>query len=171
MRLFINIGKEVYVFNIDKFSSFINNFKKQRKDFLMKKNFILLILFAFMMAIVLPSKVFATDYIVNTGEEINFVLTEEGQCIVYYYPEEQGTRTFTSWHSTAIAWDKVAAVTFYYRDIAVPNDPWHSWDNKAVGYLWPKTTQSLYSGSSTIQYKFVFQEWTTPIMGIHVVIQ
>ena len=98
-------------------------------------------------------------------------ITAEGPCTVYYSPNEQGTRTFTSWHSSVIAFDKVAAMSFYYRDASVPNDSWHQWANSSVNYLWPKATQSLYSGSNTIQYKFVFQEWTTPAMSIHVEIQ
>lgn len=137
----------------------------------MKKNVILFVFFLFALTFVLPLKMVAENYVINTGEEVDFVLTEEGPCTVYYYPNEQGTRTFTSWHSTIIAWDKVAAVSFYYRDSSIPNDPWHSWTNKGVGYLWPKATQSLYSGSNTIEYMFVFQEWTTPVMGIHVAIQ
>jgi hypothetical protein len=116
-------------------------------------------------------KVYAADYVVSTGGEINFTLTTEESCNVYYYPNEQGTRTFTAWHETVIAWDKVAGLSFYYRDTSVPNDPWHLWDNKSVGFLWPKATQSLYSGSSTIEYKFVFKEWTTPLMNIHVKIE
>jgi len=43
--------------------------------------------------------------------------------------------------------------------------------NAAVGFMWPKTEQSLYSGSATIEYKFVFQQWTTPVMFLHVEIE
>jgi len=111
------------------------------------------------------------EYTVQTGETIVVMLPQDDTAIVYYSPHEQGTRWFTSWHESALYWDKVAAMTFYWRDSSVPNDPWHSWRNAAVGFLWPKVEQSLYSGSNTIEYKFVFKQWTAVVLGIRVSIQ
>ena len=128
-------------------------------------------MFSVMTLSLISTNAIAANYTVTTGEEIDFMLYNSDMSTVYYAPQEQGTTDFTSWHSTLAAFDKVAAMSFYYRDTSIPNDPWHWWRNAAVGYLWPKVAQSLYSGSDTIEYKFTFQQWTTPLMVIHVEIE
>lgn len=134
------------------------------------KVFMLMTFLAIAMSAVSTNAI-ATDYWVSTGEEIGFGLSNGELVNVYYSPQEQGTREFTSWHSTIAAWNKVAGMSFYYRDTSIPNDPWHWWRNAAVGYIWPKVEQSLYSGSTTIEYKFSFRQVTTPVMFVHVEIE
>ncbi|NOY35592.1 MAG: hypothetical protein GXP44_01575 [bacterium] len=112
-----------------------------------------------------------SEYTIQTDETLVIMLYKNDTAIVYYSPCEQGTRWFTSWHESALYWNKVAAMTFYWRDSSIPDDPWHSWRDASVGFLWPKVEQSLYSATHNIEYKFVFKQWTAVTLGIRVSIE
>ncbi len=101
------------------------------------------------------------DYYIGTGDTIGFMLPEWDTATVYYSPNEQGTREFTTWHESLYYWDKSAYMNFYWRDASIPGDPWHLWRYAGVFYMW-KTEQSLYSGSSSIEYKFFFKNYDAP---------
>jgi hypothetical protein len=121
-----------------------------------------LIFFAAMFA---STSAHAADHVIGMGEN-SLVIWDGDTANVYFFPKAAGTVELTAWHSTYLYWDKVAAMSFYWRDNSVPNDPWHQWRNAAVGFLWPEVEQSLYSGSSTIQYKFVLQPLEADFLGV-----
>lgn len=100
---------------------------------------------------------YTTTRYISTGQEMEFLLhgTDGETAIVYYYPNEAGTRKFEAWHTTPIYWDKCAGMTFSWTND--DGQTWHKWRNAAVGFYWPKTKQDLYSGSSNIGYKFEFK--------------
>lgn len=100
---------------------------------------------------------YTTTRYINTGQELSFILDGVGgeTEIVYYFPNEVGTRKFEAWHATPYYWDKVAGMTFSWTDNN--GQTWHEWRNAAVGFYWPKVKQDLYSGSSNIGYKFEFK--------------
>ena len=103
----------------------------------------------------------AADYTttrhISTGQEIEFFLhgTDGETVVVYYYPNEAGTRKFEAWHTTPIYWNKCASVTFFWTNNG--GQTWHKWRKAAVGFYWPKVKQDVYSGSSNIGYKFEFK--------------
>ncbi len=101
-----------------------------------------------------------------TGQETGFCLYPDEIAEIHYFPNEQGNKMFTTWHTNLWMYDQAAAMTFYWKDMANPNDQWHEWRDASVGCYWPKTTQNLYSGSSTIGYKFAFQQWTSQMLPI-----
>ena len=99
---------------------------------------------------------YATTYHISTGQEMGFILNGDGEtAVVYYYPNEAGTRKFEAWHATPYYWDKVAGMTFSWTDNG--GQTWHEWRDAIVGLYWPKVKQDLYSGSSNIGYKFEFK--------------
>lgn len=99
---------------------------------------------------------YATTRYISTGQEISFLLYGDGEtAIVYYYPNEAGTRKFEAWNTTPYYWDKCAGMTFSWTDNG--GQTWHEWRNAAVGFYWPKVKQDLYSGSSNIGYRFEFK--------------
>ena len=100
---------------------------------------------------------YTTTRHISTGQEIGFFLhgSDGETVVVYYYPNEAGTRKFEAWHTTPIYWDKCAGMTFSWTNNG--GQTWHKWRNAPVGFYWPKTKQNLYSGSSNIGYKFEFK--------------
>ena len=100
---------------------------------------------------------YTTTRYISTGQEISFILDGSGgeTVIVYYYPNEAGTRKFEAWHTTLYYWNKHAGMTFSWTDDG--GQTWHEWRNAAVGFYWPKVKQDLYSGSSNIGYRFEFK--------------
>lgn len=98
----------------------------------------------------------------------------EQQAVVFYWPQEEGTRTVTIHHR--IYFDPrndptgIGNVKFYWKDMAVSNDQWHYWTIKDFGFLYPNAKTTLYSGSNTIAYQFVithYSDFTLPIF-VHV---
>ncbi|MBU3925430.1 hypothetical protein KJ854_05895 [Patescibacteria group bacterium] len=110
---------------------------------------------------------YTTQYRISTGQEISFMLHgADGELAeVYYWPNQIGNRGFTAWHATPYYWYEAAAMSFYWTDNG--GATWNQWRNAAVGY-WPKTVQTLYSGSTNIGYKFVFKSYSAPYLAIHV---
>lgn len=59
-----------------------------------------------------------TDVWISTGETKCFPVNSEETATLHYAPQQIGTRCFSTWHQTTIAWDKVAAMDFYWRDLS-----------------------------------------------------
>jgi len=126
---------------------------------------ILLIVAVFAMA--MPVSAVKTETL-TTGQETGFWVWGGETVEVYYSPNQQGNKMFSTWHQSFYNFcceDGLTKVNFYWKDNSKPNDQWHSWRSAAVGYypLIPKTTQNLYSGSSSICYKFVYQTYSNGI--------
>lgn len=128
---------------------------------------ILLLITVLFCAMAMPASARTVVYpAIVTGQETGFWLYPGEIAEIHYFPNEQGNKMFTAWHTNLWMWDQAAAMTFYWKDTANPNDQWHEWRDAAVGCYCPKTTQNLYSGSNTIGYKFAFQQWTRHMLPI-----
>lgn len=131
--------------------------KENKRRAVTRKNLVFqVILMVSLVAVFTTTSAQAADRVIHTGET-TFVVWDGDPANIYFFPNAAGTVEFTAWHTSYVYYDKVAAISFYWRDNSIPNDPWHQWRNAAIGYVWPKLEQSLYSGSSSIQYKFVIQ--------------
>ncbi len=149
-----------------KLSETIGHSKEEKRHMASRKKFVTRsVSLTFFVVMLTSTSAYAADHIISTGEN-TFVIWDGDTANVYFFPNESGTVELTAWHTSFVYWDKVAAMSFYWRDNSVPNDPWHQWRNTAVGYIWPKVEQSLDSGSSTIQYKFVLQPLDADFLGI-----
>lgn len=127
------------------------------------------LLMAAMAAAAVPVKAeYTTRYLINTGQEISFLLhgSDDERVEVIYYPNQVGNRKFEAWHSTPLYLAESAGMSFYWTDNNAQT--LHLWRKAAVGFYWPKTTENLYSGSTNIGYRFVFKSYQAPILTIHV---
>ena len=112
-----------------------------------------------------------------TGQQTGFWLYSGDTVEINYYPYQQGNKMFFTWHESLYhLWYAddpkfgLTKVDFYWKDMSNPNDQWHHWRTANVEYYWPKTTQNLYSGSSSIGYKFVYKTYSDGIY-IHAIVQ
>lgn len=102
-----------------------------------------------------------------TNQQLDFLLYPGETVEVHYYPHMTGNKMFYSWHSGMTSLDKVAFVTFYWTDTSKPNDVWHAWKNTAVGYMYPLTSQNLYSGSTSIGFMIKYKNYTDLMLPMH----
>lgn len=149
-----------------KLTEIVGHGKENKRNAVTRKNFVLRVVpLTFSVAMFTSTSAQAADRVIHTGEN-SFMIWDGDTANVYFYPNAAGTVELTAWHTSYVYYNKVAAMSFYWRDNSVPNDPWHQWRNAAVGYTWPKLEQSLYSGSSSIQYKFVLQPLDADFLAI-----
>lgn len=116
------------------------------------------------------STIYTTIYTGQEKEVCMYPWPEEN-AYVFYYPNEQGSRTFTAWHQDIFEPSAVGTVEFYWKDTAVPNDSWHQWTTQPVHCYWPRYETTLYSGSSTIIYKFSVAHHSSTPLSIHMMIE
>lgn len=109
----------------------------------------------------------------STGQEkvVNLYPWPQEHAYVFYYPHEQGSRTFTAWHQDIFEPEAAGTVEFYWKDTAVPNDPWHHWATKPIHCYWPRYKTTLYSGSNTIAYKFSVAHHSSTPIDIHIMVK
>ena len=126
----------------------------------------LLIVAMFAIAMPVEAKTVVLPALV-TGQETSFMIYEGDTVEISYSPGQQGNKMFYTWHESLYhVWHAddpgfgLTKVNFYWKDLSNPNDPWHHWRSASVNYVWWTTTQNLYSGSSSIGYKFVYQTYT-----------
>lgn len=110
-------------------------------------------------------------YAVYEDQQLNFVLYPEDVAVVTFEPWKTGSWTFNTWHTNALLWDENGFVNFYWKDISDPNDPYHHWLSDIVPYIWPVTTEVLYSGQASIGYQFTFRNYTDLPMPICVLVE
>jgi len=87
-----------------------------------------------------------TDDVSFTGDVDNY------RYLMYYYPNEKGTRTFQIWHESFIGWDKLVLVEAFWSS---DGKKWNKFTQKSVNFYPLKRKISLYSGSSNIRYMFL----------------
>jgi len=75
------------------------------------------------------------------------------QGYIYYYPQEQGTRTVSFRHKFYFDPLETGIIECYWKDLSVSGDQWHYFAQESFCFI--PTTIELYSGSDKIAYQFV----------------
>lgn len=129
--------------------------------------------FSILVSALMPSKAIGYSdeiivYSIYAGQEKSFRLPPKQIVEVYFRPMKAGNWNFFAWHSSMIGFRVFPIVEFYWRD--GPRDVWHHWRTSSFDYnIW--THQHLYSGSSSIEYKFVFGQFTDFGIQVNLVIE
>jgi hypothetical protein len=129
------------------------------------------LLIAAMLVMTMPVKATVEVHTnIFTGQtiQVNLESWPEEQGYVFYWPQEQGTRTVEIWHQLWFDPLERGIVSFYWKDMSIPNDQWHYWTRKDFGLPYPyfNAKTELYSGSKYIAYRFVithYYDFTMPI--------
>lgn len=134
----------------------------------MKKiRFSSLICLAFMVVMMFSSIVFAENLIDSylfsgTSGTQTFTVWPKSTSEVIFEPWENGSWYFQAYHCFIFGPAESVSVFTYWRDVLNPSDPWHYFGGGGSACLWffaPQGRSVLYSGSSSIAYKFELKNY------------
>ncbi len=109
--------------------------------------------------------------VVQENREFTFMLYPGVTGAVNFQPWKLGRWKCYAWHTNAMAYNKSAGTSYYWRDANNPGDPYHWWANDATGYNFALRSEQVFnSGSAGITYEIRFRQWSDYGMPIHVLI-